>query len=403
MRRACRRAGSALMIALLLGIAAPARSDELQRDAQTRATMDSIFDALRFVLPLSLDDASFQDPERREEILAALDALAENGAKLDDHGRSRDASFRFLSGSLARDTREIRDRYAEGRVGEARFLLMQLTDDCVACHSRLPSDRAFPRGEEFVTGEQIAALPLDRRATIEMATRQFDRALETHEELFRSPDQSPNSFDLHGHLDDYLEICIRVRGDLKRPIGPFETLLQRDDLSASLRDDLTRWVAALRRLQVARPQGSPLEQADALIASAEAIAPRAGDRGALVEYLLASSILHQELAAAAEPDVELADAYYRLGVIESRIGRSLWLSQTEDLLETAIRLDPGDPRAERAYALLEEFVVSGHTGSSGVHVPDDVRARLDELRTLIDRSAAAPAAAPAQEPGARPR
>ena len=385
---------TAACLALLLAPALAVGADDPPGGDTTRAAMDPIFESIRFVLPLSLDDDRFQDPERRAEILAALNSLAENGAKLEDHGHSLDASFGYLSRSLARDTAEVRDRYVGGRFAEARFLLLQITDDCVACHSRLPSDRKFPMGEQFVTREAILALPLDERAKLEMATRQFDRAIATHEALFASPGVSPATLDLHGHFDDYLELCIRVRGDFERPVAAFETFLERDDLHASLRTNMTRWLAELRSLRERPPKGPPREQARTLIRAAESEERYPNDRSALVLYVTASSILHRHVAAAGKPRADAGEAYYLLGLIESRIGRSFWLSQTEHFLETAIRLDPSQPYAADAYELLEEFVVSGYTGSSGSHVPDDVQQRLDELRALVDESAE-PSAAPA--------
>jgi hypothetical protein len=82
--------------------------------------------------------------------------------------------------------------------------------------------------------------------------------------------------------------------------------------------------------------------------------------------------------------VRTAQAYYGLGLVESRVGRAFWLSQTEDLLEAAIRVDPGGPWAEPSWQLLEEFLASGYTGSAGGELPADVQARLGELRALID-------------------
>jgi hypothetical protein len=75
-----------------------------------------------------------------------------------------------------------------------------------------------------------------------------------------------------------------------------------------------------------------------------------------------------------------------MGVIEADIGRSFWASQTEHYLETAIRIGPGEPYAEPAFELLEAFVVTGYTGSSGEHVPPDVREQLARSRALIDRA-----------------
>ncbi len=71
-------------------------------------------------------------------------------------------------------------------------------------------------------------------------------------------------------------------------------------------------------------------------------------------------------------------------VVESHVGRAFWLSQTEHFLDAAIRLAPAGPFAEDASSVLEEFVLSGYTGSSGSDVPEEVGRRLAELRALID-------------------
>jgi len=120
------------------------------------------------------------------------------------------------------------------------------------------------------------------------------------------------------------------------------------------------------------------------VARVEVRRPDRDERDALVDYLDASALLYRGLADARISRSEQADAYYLLGVIETRIGRSFWLSQAEAYLETAIRLAPGKPVARDAYALLEEFLVAGYTGSGGEHVPADVRQKLDTLRRLAD-------------------
>jgi hypothetical protein len=336
----------ALSAIVALALVATARAGD-----ETAATMEGMFEAVRFLLPLSLSDERFEDPASREAILAVLQTLEESGSQLEAHGRGREASFSFLSRSLARDSAEIRQRYESGRVAEARFLLHQLTENCVACHSRLPSDSEFPLGQRFVQQANIADLPLDERVNLEMATRQFDRALATYEALFASPETSPTDLDLMGHFDAYLELSIRIRQDASRPARVLEQFSTRPDLSPSLRANLSQWIASLHALEKRRLGGS--------------------DRF---------------VAAHPQDGRELAEAYYWLGVIESRVGRTFWLSQTEYFLEAAIRLAPSSPFAQRAYELLEEFVVSGYTGSSGVNVPADAKARLQELHELIDRS-----------------
>ena len=39
---------------------------------------------------------------------------------------------------------------------------------------------------------------------------------------------------------------------------------------------------------------------------------------------------------------------------------------------------------KKAYAFLEEYLTTGYTGSAGLHLPSEVKDRLDKLRRLID-------------------
>jgi hypothetical protein len=360
--------------------------ERAQPDERTRATMAEIFEAVRYLLPRSLSDADFEDPEARESVREALHTLAAGADRLEAHGRHLDPGFAFLSRALARDARDSERRFAAGRSHEARFLIQQITHTCVACHSRLPSDRSSPLSARLMEEAQIASLEPDERVRVETATRQFDRALATYEALFRDASRSPADLDLSGHFDAYLELCLRVKDDPARARRTLEAFAARDDVAPFLRPNLESWIASLERVE-AQPA------ADDELAWARARVAEAGDRGrfpdsrqALAHYVAASAALHRYVAAGHPRGPELAEAYYLLGVTEAHAGLSLWLSQTEFFLETAIRLAPHAPFAEDAYALLEEFLVSGYSGSSGEHVPPEEKRRLEELRAMIEAS-----------------
>ena len=378
-----RRWGLAALLATALS-ATPGAGQEVPAELDTRAAMGAMVKQLAFLLPLSLDDERFGDPAQRDAIFAALLELARLGGTLEAHGHDRDAGFDFLSRSLARDTSEMLARYEQGRFAESRFLTHQLTDNCIACHSRLPDPEPRPLGQLLFASTEVADLPLDERVRLQMATRQFDAALASFEALFASPDHSASDLDLTGQLDAYLEICLRVEGEPRRPIPGFEKLAKRDDTRAPLRENLRAWIASLRELQERSPAESPLAEARALLQVAKDRSRFPDDRRALVYYIAASSVMHRYVAGNPPSRRDRGEAYYLLGLIESHVGRSFWLSQTEHYLETAIRVAPEQPYADDAYALLEEFVVSGYTGSAGGAVPEDVRARLDELRALIE-------------------
>ncbi len=371
-------------VAVLLLSSAPIRAEEPD-PALTRRIMREVFGALQKLLPLSLDEKRFADPALRPEILQALATLSRHAGRLSAHGAGRGESFEFLSRSLAREAAEIERRYVAGRIREAQFELHEFTENCVACHSRLPDPRDAELSSRFMDEAAIAALPLPERANLAMATRQFERALAAHEAMLTSPEFDVSSIDLLGYLDDYLEVCLRVKGDFERPARALAAFAKRSDVRAGLRADVVQWVADLRELGAR----GPIEGLDAgrqLAQQAEAAVAKRGEQVLVVRFQAASGTLHRFVASLPDGDPRAAEAYYWLGVIESRVGRSFWLSQTEPYLEAAIRLAPGDPLAEQAYARLEEFVVTGYSGSSGEHVPADVNAWLEELARLIAKT-----------------
>jgi tetratricopeptide (TPR) repeat protein len=354
---------------------------------ETTTRMVEIVQALRVVVPLSLNGARFSDPANRTVVDAALDSLADNANRLGAHGASRDLGFAHLSERLARNSVDIRERFAEGRTDEARFLLQHLTETCVACHSRLPDDRKHALGTQLTEQSTIASLPREERVQFEFATRQFDRALATYEALFSDPDTSIAELDLSGELENYLELCLRVQGDPGRAIANLERLASRPDLPSRSQSHVVAWIEALRSLGDAR-DGGAIERARELVKPVLEDS-RVSGNSELVRLIAASGLLHRYVVATDDPPERVGEAYYLLGVIDSRIGRSFWASQTEFFLETAIRMGPTQRYAGAAFALLEEFLVSGYTGSSGTHVPPDVVQRLEELDELMKRAWAA--------------
>jgi tetratricopeptide (TPR) repeat protein len=355
----------------------------LAADPTMQQQMSEIFEAMRYLLPLSLDEKKFADPARREKIDKALALLANSSQRLEVHGHSDDAGFSYLSRALAVDARDIHQRFEAGYVQEARFLVQQLTDTCVACHSTLPSPgtRLRPR---LANDEMLAGLPLDQRAKIEYATRQFDKALESYEALLASKEFSATDLDMLGLLDDYLELCIRVLQNFEEPIRSLEKFAKRSDLNLALRGEVHTWITSLQELSRRKPKAGALDEARALLREIAKNGRFNDERDALVYYLQASGVLHRYLDKPPHSPSDLAEAYYLLGSIETQVGKSFWLSQAEAYLEAAIRTAPRDPTAQRAYDLLEEFLVAGYTGSEGTHVPPDIQAHLDELRALCE-------------------
>ncbi len=391
-----KRLRRALALAALLAsfAAGPSGADEVERP-ETRAAMRELFGALTTAFAASLSEKEFESPEQRERVLGALRALERHAERLEAHGRELDPSYDFLRRSLAADAREIVLRYEQGSYEGARFLLHQLTENCFACHSRVASPRGFSLGRGFLESIDLARLTPEERVKLEVATRQFKAALASYERLFRDRSNPAAEISLSGAFEDYLKIVLRVTGDVGRARTTLVRFRQRPDVPRYLDNYLEGWIRSLDGLKLDVPQGLELVYAREHIRQGQLANFFPEDRQGLVNFVAASTLLHRFLGHAPPTGEGLAEAYYLLGVTESYISRSAWISETEFFLENAIRIDPDSPYAARAYAFLEEYLVAGYTGSSGLHLPPETEARLKELRALLDAPASElPADAP---------
>jgi hypothetical protein len=185
-------------------------------------------------------------------------------------------------------------------------------------------------------------------------------------------------------------VCVRVKGDPKRPVPVLQKFAARPDVWTQLRLDVQQWVKDLEKLTPRELDSDEVAQARTLVERGRGEGIHPSDRAGLVDYLAASRILTRVVAVRRDASPELAEAYYLLGAVEARIGQDFWASPADFYLEMAIRMAPGTDSGRRAYALLEEETVLGFTGSGGEHLPDEERARLKALKELVDQAAAKP-------------
>jgi hypothetical protein len=370
------------LVLLTLCLSGQVMAEDSAPRGSVQTTMHEFFQALTSVFPWSLDAQQFQAPEHRQHIQAALQTLVQHAEQLETHGQDVPQSFGFLRRSLARSAHDAAERYAEGQYQQTRFLLQGLTENCFACHSRLPNLQPFALGQRFLAATNVTSLSVPQRLKLEVATRQFDAALTTCEALLRSPDIRAADIWLMGVFEDYLKIIIRVRNDFPRAMTVLAQFLERPDVPVVLRDQLLSWINALRDLQSHGPLDAALSRARTLIETGQRRNRFPADHQGFVYFVVASSLLHRFLATQPTPTSALAEAYYLLGITETYISRTSWLSEAPFFLETAIRLDPKSSVATQAYDVLNTYILTEYTGSLGTRVPSDVQEHLEELRRL---------------------
>lgn len=357
----------------------------------TQAIMDAIFAPMTEVLALSFKGDDFSDPANQAHVTEQLEKLATNIGRLETHAKSQDRAFEFVARSLGQDARRVVKFYKRGQFDEAQFIVHNMTENCIACHSSLPPSRTFPAAAQFLKRINVPALRPLERARLQVVTRQFDEALTSYEASFTDKHQGPGLLVTFGSISDYLKVAIGVKSDFKRPRAVFEALKARPTTPLHVRMQLDRWLAALAAFDAAKvlddPQ--PLDRARKIMNDARATMDYPRDRDVLVQFVTADALLARYIHARSNDRGQaLGEAYYLRGIAESLLEHSYWMSRSEFYFESAIRLAPAAAFAPKAYARLEESMLYSFSGSAGTNVPDESKELLDELKKIIHEAQA---------------
>lgn len=323
--------------------------------ASTSQTMYEIFDAVAYLLPVSVQRLSDPDAGDDDIIAAKLDVLVQSGDALRQHASNWEAEFQLLARALEQRLDDVRTAFESDSRFYGHFALQGLVENCAGCHSRLPDSIDFVFGQTLIARLDTEAMIPRELARILVATRQFDAALSQYERILADPEADPEEHDFSGLMLEYLNVAIAVQGDMSRPVSTFSAYLQRPDLPYFLSRRIVRWIQTMRELEPLLTENPKFAVAEELFETASSKALVPGDHLTAVEDLVATSILRRLLTEDVEPDLA-ARCYYMLGVM---VLRTLELRpsvpEAELLLVASIRTDPDGPYARDAFALLEEF------------------------------------------------
>lgn len=346
---------------------------------QAREIMDGVFDAIAYLLPLSVRASGVSSEWDRELIDSKLAVLRSSSAALVAHSDDRLPEFALLARSFDETVREIDTAFKEEWPSYAFFSLMDLTQHCVACHSQEPANAPTEFGQRLLARVNTHKFDPTELAELYVATRQFDSALRTFEQKLLSPNEDAVELDFAGIPVEYLAIALGVAAAPERADRLLDQFGRRSDLPYYLQQRVAHWrerLAALRPKWAARPT---IEAARQLFNVATKSLRSGRDRTAASDDLVVTSILRRFIAA--QPSAsgpEVAEAYYMLGIIWLRTREPKYsVPELEVLFVSAIKSDAGGPFAKQSYLLLEELG----------YVRDVPLARAEKSSKLIDMAA----------------
>lgn len=370
-----------ILALLVVLVSAPALSQSVDQDI--RRTMWSTFEAISFLLPMSLRTDGITDSDG-PLIKEQLDLLISSSKTLASHAREREPEFRLLAYSFDKAIARVRSSFVGKRYMDAYFSLSDMTQNCVSCHARLPDESDFLLGQKLFARMDLEMLDAEEIAQLYVATRQFDNALAKYEGIVLDPESDPVDLDLDGIWIDYLEIGLAVVQDVERVRATLHEFLRRQVLPLYIRGQVQAWLGSLDQVAGDLKGAPSLPRARELFTQATALTLVPAGRERAVHDIVASSVLRRLLEMDVQDNAQaVAESYYLLGVIALRTLRlKPAVPEMEFLLASAIRAAPESPYAVRSFLLLEEFSYTNYLDFGAREIPDP-DSQIQDLRELV--------------------
>lgn len=347
---------------------APERKDSAPPAPGWNGSMQELRATLTELEPYLYDTHRYEEPSNQGAIRERIDKLAKIAATVnhDPTMGKRDPTVKFVASQFARNLRRAANQYGEGRRMYARFEIINVTRYCVECHTRMPGGPQLASGK---TRPFFAEMPVIDRAEYLISARDFDGAFALLLEALARP--APTGFSTDRASKLALQIAVQFRQSPPQAEQVIRTIEGNPALPQFLKERALGWKRAVKEWQNEKPVPETTWGLRKLVEN------RATD----IEAMRALPRVLALLSAKAGTTEE-ADLLRLAGQCYEAIDEISSLGLGQNYFEACVRARPHSPTARSCYASLESSILMGYTGTSGTHLPEDVRQELDVLREL---------------------
>lgn len=362
------------------------KSTQAGKSASWPKKMQGLSDELVNLAPFVYSRQEFRDPKNFKKIKKAMGSFASSihdipekqGEKIVGKDPIVDLSLK----RLREDVQLASKSFDRGDIRFSRDLLRGSINHCFRCHTRTNIGPEYINNRLDLSNFRIDA---SEKADLYVATRQYDKALEIlNSDISSVVNFHDYPFEQERALKRYLAIMVRVKKDPGATIDTIDRFLRRENIPYYLAENARSWKQSLYDWvgeKKKKSKRSTYSEAMRLMKVAKKKQDFSSHEAANVEYLRATSLLHDSLAGLSEKK-KRAEVYNLLGDSYSVLEDLGFWSLPEVYYEACVRDYPGTKLSKTCYKSFERSVVWGFSGSAGVFIPKEERKRLAELKGL---------------------
>ncbi len=352
----------------------------------TKELMGKFLSHMQALKGYIVSEDQFIDKKNFGEIDSHLKELSSLSKKAAHDPRLQLPGYRVSRQVLENHIEETERVFRLGNKHYARWMLGSTLSICMSCHTQIPtvsrSLKDFESLETFST-------PFDQ-AEFLFATRAFDQAKPFYEKIIQNyPEDKVNSEQAETALERMITYYARIRRNPEAAVLALEQYQRNTKLPPFLKEDMKIWLRSFKDWNK-EPVLNPSSATDSEIIefASKNLDPKvsgyimAADNPRAALYLKVSGILYEYLQQ--HPDSKATPSMlYWLAICDKGLNNNFFYSLGDVYLRECIIRFPQTPTARTCYDEYESETVLSYSGSSGTHLPEDVKIDLGRLKALI--------------------
>lgn len=381
-----------LTATLALGCAQKETPEQKKKDLSSwKVKMAQLSQSLASLMPMVSNPERFNDPENKADIQKEILRFSKLSHSITVNKKPEaDPSLDFVSRKFEADMNEAYAQMEKGNNNYARYLVSNTTNYCISCHTRTDSGRTDLNFSASVDMSQFKPL---EKAQVYMAVRDFDKALDAFDQATNAKDATMKPQTLELAAEKSLAIAVRVKKDPSLADEMVSRILDSKTAPVFLKLKARNWKSSIKRWKAEEKRKPKNMSPERMLKTANNLMTRGwrlesesmNSRAGLVEFLRASSILHELLSDKKNYSV-YGEALYTAGLAAESLRQiNLWTLH-EAYYESCIRFSPYTNLAKRCYLRLEALQLSAYSAYDGASIPAHIREHLLELRALAEKS-----------------
>lgn len=357
------------------------------RYLQTKEMMNSFLTEFTALKKFFVSETAFNDPKNSEEIGRRLKKFAQLAKETRHDPMLRQVNFKFSRDVLEKHLAETERVYRLGNKSYARWQLASTASVCMGCHTQMPSESRHI--QDFKKFDSMAS-SFDQ-AEFLFTTHAFDRAMELYDQVIDGYPKNKSSLDdLETSLERQIAYFSRVLRDPVKALEKMQIHAKNSGLPENVKVKIGAWIKQFQNWEKQAnldPKTATAEQvikfARKNIQNQWTTQMMAPGNPSLVTYLRVSGILYEFLKNNPSSK-ETPEILYWLSICDRSLSNTFFYSLADLYLRECMIQYPSSSIAKKCYSEYEAEMVLGYTGSSGTHLPEEVKAELQNLKKHVD-------------------